>query len=739
MGGILGLLLTISAISWSCSRSSDPTGGNIPNPNNPGTTENYSEDIKIPVISATGPDAQSGTPLSYAYDGATSTFYHSSWVGTTLPQSLVFTLKSDAAKLDYIYLRPRGDGGSNGAIIGGEVWVSTRDNDTFVKVTDFSFTSISSVGIINLPNTIVNPAKVKIVVTHTDGEKDKFISLAEIECWQTNPNKANFLNLFTDGSCTEVKPGITRDAIAAIADTVLRNIGLAVYDKKIDSHRIAECQSYPDPAVSARSNKTSKYGYVDNVTGIYLSPSSDAYIFVGGVPVAPVIARVIDHNSNGITYTDYPLKPGLNKFKPTAPGLVYLIYQSETDSKLKIFFARGYINGYFDLKKSNPNEWFKMINGAATSYFDLKGDYTVVTFPTDALKSLSNADIVDYIKTWDQIVYKEQEFMGLAKYNRMQKTRMYVKAVTDPSAYMYSTDYFTAYQLGTINALNSADKLKHSGIWGPAHEIGHSNQVRPDFKWPGMTECSNNVCSMYMQTFFGGLSASRIQSEDLGGESTRYQKAFDRFFKNDGHNHFTDDDVFCKLIPFWQLQLYFSYVNGYTDFYKDLLEVLRNQKSPDINHCHLEFYKKCCDITQTDLTDFFSQWGLLMPFSATIDDYATYNVSVTQADVDAAVAYVKGKGYAKPAMPIQYIQDNTVGLYTSSTKFEKGTATVSGSSVLLSGCKNAVVFIVKAANGAITKVYPPKENGGGYSFVASSSDIGSIEAVDATGAATRIY
>lgn len=598
-------LILIALVTLSCTRSSDASG-NIPDLSKPGATENYSEDIKVPVISASGPEAQSDTPLSYAYDGDASTFYHSLWSGTTLPQSMVFTLKGDAAKLDYIYLRPRGDGGGNGAIIGGEVWVSTRDNDTFVKVTEFNFTSASSVGIINLPNTIVNPAKVKIVVTHTDGEKDKFVSLAEMECWQNNPNKSKFINLFTDGSCTEVKPGIAREVVAAIADTVLRNIGLAVFDKKIDSRRIVECQSYPDPSISAPKNKTNKYGYVDNVTGIYLSPSSDAYIFVGGTPVAPIAARVIDHTSNGLTYIDYPLKPGINKIKPTAPGLVYLIYQSETDSKVKVFLARGYVNGFFDLKKSNPNDWYKAINGAVTSFFDLKGDYTVITFPTDALKSLSNAEIVDYIKAWDQIVYKEQEFMGLVKYNRMHKTRMYVKAVTDPSAYMYATDYFTGYQVGTVNDLNSTAKLKTSGIWGPAHEIAHVNQLRPNFLWPGMTECSNNVCSLYMQTLFGGLSSSRIQSEDLGGGLTRYQEAFNRFFKNDNHNHFTDDDVFCKLVPFWQLQLYFSHVNGYTDFYKDLLEALRNQPNTDNDHCHLEFYKKCCDITQTDLTEFFS-------------------------------------------------------------------------------------------------------------------------------------
>lgn len=737
------LLALIWMVIPSCSKSADIAAK--VNPETPANqkTESFADDIKLTITGATGPAAQSGTPLSLAYDGSKATLYHSSWSGTTLPQSLEFTLKEDAARLDYIYLAPRSDGGNNGVILEGEIWASTRENPNFTKIVSFSFPGSGSVGIIPLPASVINPSKIKIVVTKTDGgsesEKNRFISLAELECWQENANKAAFLNLFTDGSCTEVKPGVARATIAAIADTALRNIGLTVFDKKTDSRRVVECQSYPDPAISAQKNKTSLYGFVDNVTGIYLSPSSDAYIFVGGTPVAPVKARVINHNNNGLSYVDYPLKAGINKFKPTAPGLVYIVYQSTTDSKLKVFLARGYVNGYFDLKKSNPADWSKTINDATTSFFDLKGEYTVVTFPTTDLKELKNADIAEYIKTWDQIVYKEQEFMGLVKYNRMHKTRMYVKAVVDPSAYMYASSYYTAYQLGTIPSLNTVAELKGASIWGPAHEIGHVNQVRPDFMWTGMTEVTNNVCSLYMQTLFNGLSASRIQDEDLGGGLTRYQKAFDRFFKNDGHNHFLDDDVFCKLVPFWQLQLYFSNVIGYTDFYKDLLEELRNQPSPDKNSAHLEFYKRCCDITRTDLTEFFSQWGLLMPFSARVEDYSSADINVTQAAVDAAVAYVKGKGYVKPAMPIQYIQDNSVALYTGSANYSRGSVTVSGSSITLTGCRNAVVFIVKTKSGQIAKVYAPKNNEGNYSFQANTSDIGSIEAVDATGVVTKIF
>lgn len=726
----------------SCTKSVEAVDNKVTSPTTPNTTENYSEDFLIPVVSAIGPEAQSGTPLSNSIDGSTSTIYHSSWGGLSLPKEFEFTLKEDAQRLDYIYLIPRSDGGDNGAILAGEVWVNTRSNSSFLKMATFEFAS-GSFKPIMFSQPVVNPFQVKIVVAKTDGTSDKevnkFISLAEIQCWATNPKKSAFLSLFTDGSCTEVKLGVTRKTIQEIGDTVLRNIGLEVFDKKVNPQRIFECQSYPNPSISSNSNKTNRYGYVDNVTGIYLAPSSDAYIFVGGNPIAPVIARVIDHNQNGLKYKDYPLAAGINKIKPTDPGLLYIVYQSKENSKVKLFFARSYINGYYELDKTDPNSWSKLISNTATSFFDLKGKNTVITFKTDALSSISNSEINEYIKTWDEIVYKQQEYMGLVKYNRLPKNRLYVKADVNPNAYMYATNYFTGYQVGTLSALNSTTKLKTTGVWGPAHEIGHVNQIKPDFTWPGMTEVSNNVSSLYIQTYFEGLSASRIQSENLGNGLTRYQLAFDRFFRNDGHNHYTEGDVFCKLVPFWQLELYFSRVLGYTDFYKDFCEALRKQNSTNGNLHHLEFYKRCCEITSTDLTEFFKAWGFFVPFTSTINDYATYNITVTQSNIDDAIAFVKSKNYPQPAMPLQYIQDNTVPLFQSNTRYSNGSVTVTGATAQFTQCINAVAFIAKNSSGEIVKVYPPSTNSGTYSFEATSGTISSIEAVDATGAITKIY
>lgn len=103
--------------------------------------------------------------------------------------------------------------------------------------------------------------------------------------------------------------------------------------------------------------------------------------------------------------------------------------------------------------------------------------------------------------------------MGLRKYNnnggigtdtdnRMFRNRMYFNVMYGQGDYMYSTSYHTAYHFSTMDNLCSVDQMKTNN-WGPAHEVGHSNQTRPGLKWFGMTEVTNNICSMYIQKLYG--------------------------------------------------------------------------------------------------------------------------------------------------------------------------------------------------------------------------------------------
>ena len=45
--------------------------------------------------------------------------------------------------------------------------------------------------------------------------------------------------------------------------------------------------------------------------------------------------------------------------------------------------------------------------------------------------------------------------------------------------YMYAPNYRTAYGIGTMEKICDVNKLTGIALWGPSHEIGHINQIRP--------------------------------------------------------------------------------------------------------------------------------------------------------------------------------------------------------------------------------------------------------------------
>ena len=160
---------------------------------------------------------------------------------------------------------------------------------------------------------------------------------------------------------------------------------------------------------------------------------------------------------------------------------------------------------------------------------------------------------------------------------------------------------------------------------------------------------------MYVQTAF--RNTSRLLSGS-SGYATVYDKAFAQIIEARAL-HATYSDVFCKLVPFWQLELYFAKAQGYEDFYADVYEAIRTTPNPANNGvAQLNFIKICCDVSKTDLTEFFDAWGMLSPIDVTINDYSTEQMKITQAQIDELKSYA-GK-YPAPAHKIQNIKDNTL-------------------------------------------------------------------------------
>jgi len=137
----------------------------------------------------------------------------------------------------------------------------------------------------------------------------------------------------------------------------------------------------------------------------------------------------------------------------------------------------------------------------------------------------------------------------------------------------------------------------------------------------------------------------------------------------------SDPDVFDRLIPFWQLQLYFEGEGKRPDFYADLFEAFRQQnmskprrqrsdwssdrmmgeRNPAVHQ--LNFVKTACEVAKLDLTDFFDKYGFFFVGTLEYDDYGKYTYAMTQEMVDGCRLAIKNMNLPKPKADLTALRD----------------------------------------------------------------------------------
>ena len=237
---------------------------------------------------------------------------------------------------------------------------------------------------------------------------------------------------------------------------------------------------------------------------------------------------------------------------------------------------------------------------------------------------------------YDKIVYSEQQLLGLEKYDKMFRNRMYLNVMYH--SYMYATAYHTGYNRTTMNEICNPEKLKTSACWGPAHEIGHCNQTRPGVLWGGNTEVTNNIMSEYIQTTIFG-QPSRIQVEDMGiTYRNRYSKAWRGLLPPEAR--MLTSKIWERIMPMMYSVNLFPSGNWNSisekcwaglplqqadkgGFYPEVYEYARNKDYTGMTHgeIQLDFVYACSKISGMNLLDFFTKWGFLTPVDKELDDY----------------------------------------------------------------------------------------------------------------------
>jgi hypothetical protein len=248
-----------------------------------GDTDDIKDDIKVPVSGGEASSFQSGSNIEKSFDGDFNTLYHSNW-NNSAPDYFPITLDyffENQESIDYFIYYPRTEG-YNGRFKEVEIWVVTKDNPTYTKVMDYDFKGSALPTRVVFDNPIENPLCIRFVVKSGVGDGQGFASCAEMEFYRRNPDNFDVLTIFSDITCSELRPGITLTDIEKISVSLYRNIALYLYNGNYPAEfRIQEYKAWPHPDDWAKVNKTSTYSLLDNPTGISVSQGEDLIVFVG--------------------------------------------------------------------------------------------------------------------------------------------------------------------------------------------------------------------------------------------------------------------------------------------------------------------------------------------------------------------------------------------------------------------------------------------------------------------------
>ncbi|MFO8000996.1 MAG: M60 family metallopeptidase, partial [Marinilabilia sp.] len=654
---------------------------------NPESTEAFEEDKKINVLSATLDPSDKFHPereIDKSIDGDMSTLYHSPWEG--MPDQPDITLEysldpEDAEVLNYLVLHPT-TSGANGIIKTATIWVKTEENNEYTKVADFEAPRSNNPQVVQFDSPIMNPRSVKLVVTdaYTHDPGKYYVSLAEFECYESKSLNAieDDKAFFTDETFSKLKAGFSVEDISKISNPFLQNIAAYLLSENYDQEfRVQHYKAFQPVNDLANELKTSGYSQFENPTGIYFEEGDEVILFVEDPQDQNIHLKVKDFGRSGDDHT-YNLRRGLNIVTMQGSGNGYISYYTpdyEFADPLKIHIASGQVNGYFDISKHSNDDGKQLLDNAVSEIMDIKGERVQLAYSVSDLRNNADGRLGDLTVVYDSIISSEQRMMGLYKHNRLPDNHILGRVIWE--GYMHADGLGAAYHTSTMEILANPDRLKNN-IWGPAHEFGHVNQTRPGFKWVGTAEVTNNIFSHWLQFCYTPHNM-RLEHETIdgkaGGRYTRYFK--DAFINNyewglqgdtygPNENDAWGGDVFVSLIPMWQIHLFFHVAGEGNDWhtpypYADVFEAVRNTDESNLSQGQLQlnWIKYVCDAVERDLTDFFTDIGMLQEVDKVFGDYSDARKTITTSMIDETISYISQ--YPKPELnnTIKFISVNS--------------------------------------------------------------------------------
>lgn len=665
-------------------------------------------DRSIPIASGTASNYQSGEGIERSFDGDYATLYHSNYSSqNTFPITLTYTLK-EVSHVDYAVYTPRQDGNVNGNF--QEVTVSYQVGNKWTTLATLNFEGSSAASRIPFGDNGVDDVKaVRFVVkSGTNG----FASCSEMEFYTKNNFMEDLLHTyFTDNLCTQLREGVTAQEIEQIPVAEIRNMAKAMLAGTYSTEfRIGEFTAFrPLSDLQGELKNSYLYNNHENPTGITFDEDESVIVMVEGIGEQSVALQVRNFGPTVFASSTYALQNGINVIKVSNKGNGYINYYTtswKTAPKVKMHFLNAKEQGYFSPKyKGHTNDdWKRLLANAKGDCLDMHGEFTDCVFPVSSFKANCPNDGEWLMAIYDSIISVEREIMGIFKYKHEFPNRQCAITVASSGGlYHASNDGFCV----PVNALRDPTSRTHYDIWGAAHEYGHQNQTQ-GLRWIGLTEVTNNIMSAYVEHKLRTDGYHRLENESNG---FRYYDFFEYNVMKGGqfvpHAH---NDVFCTLVPFWQLLIYTRIAGIQPDAYPELYETLRNQSAlssmSDGQH-QVNFMKQWCHITKTNFLPYFKQVGMFKTVDESISDYSTRQLTITQAMLDALEKEINAANYPEPPAAFCYIDVNNYPAFRDKAALVANTVgkgcSVSGNTVRIqhNQWKNVVGFETYKADGTL--------------------------------------
>lgn len=620
-------------------------------------------DVMFKPIGGTASQHQPGQEIEKCWDGlGGNNFYHSPWAAgaTKFPVILEFDFDGTHT-LDYFVYTPRSTGGGHWGTF--DLYYATQDTPEYILLGSYDFKKSTSQTKLAMDRPLAKITKLKVVINTA---KDDYVNCEEIEFYEMksglSEQEKQLLSVFTDLTCSEVRPEATMQQIQALPGYFI-NIAMQLkngtYDTWEKKFRIQEYKPYSTPNNWADKLYMKSYTDLDNPTGIYVNSGDELIVMVGETYGNTISLQAI--RSSNLSGDKYMLNEGINKLQMKGDGMLFVMYNTELTSenakpvKIHIPLTSGTVSGYFDLERDKTDAVYtELLQKATYEYFLIKGNEMLLNFHRTKLLQWQPNSIVEYITMFDHFVNWQYELLGLEDIrSALFNNHVNGSSINDDS-YMWAGNGQIGFGINALDEFMPTEKLyTERRCWGPAHEIGHLHQGA--IAWTGCFESSNNLFSNYVLYKIGRECSNGAPLSVLADRKLN-NRPFCNFL---GDPKKEDTEIHMRI--YWQLWLYFHRCGIKSDFYPELFKKLRNNRNLNnipVGERQMLFVKYASDIAQKNLADFFDMWGFMTPVDETIEQYGSNRYTVTNAMIAETREYTSK--YPNP-QPFYYIEDRKDG------------------------------------------------------------------------------